>query len=373
MKQTILMAAASVLLLTACNEKPGYEISGKVNNPALDGKYVYLCLYNDPQAAPLDSALVQNGAFTLKGENPTTDLRTLRFAPNVVERAHAFPGEETPFSTTFALSNAKLQVTLDTLSSVTGSPENDALQAFKDAVRPIRTEQEQVASSLKSEDQPDKADIEKKYEALDNQVTEKAESFIAANMNNPLAAKLFYDFRYYISEEKQNELVAQSSDVFKSVKGIDKLMERLENLKKVAVGKKFTDFEMNDVKGKTCKLSDYVGQGKVVLIDFWASWCPPCRKETPKLVELYKQYKGKGFEIVGISLDNKQEAWEKGIKDLNITWPQLSDLQGWKNAGAALYSVNSIPHTILVDKDGTIIAKNIHGDEIEAKLKEVLK
>ena len=168
-------------------------------------------------------------------------------------------------------------------------------------------------------------------------------------------------------------MAAQSSDVFKSVAGIDKLMARLENLKKVAVGKKFTDFEMKDVKGDMRKLSDYVGQGKVVLIDFWASWCPPCRKETPKLVELYKQYKGKGFEIVGISLDSKQDAWEKGIKDLNITWPQLSDLQGWKNGGAAIYSVNSIPHTILVDKDGTIIAKNIHGDEIEAKLKEVLK
>lgn len=373
MKQTILMAAASALLLTACNEKPGYQIAGTVNNPALDGKYVYLCLYNDPQAAPLDSALVQNGTFTLKGENPTTDLRTLRFASDVVAPSYAMPGDDAPFTATFALSNVKLNVSLDSLSSVTGSPENDALDAFKKEVRPIRAEQKQVAMSLKSEDQADRADIEKKYEELDNQVTEKAASFIAANMNNPLAAKLFYDFRYYLPEEKQQELAAQSSDVFKSVKGIDKLMERLENLKKVAVGKKFTDFEMNDVKGKACKLSDYVGKGKVVLIDFWASWCPPCRKETPKLVELYKQYKGKGFEIVGISLDSKQDAWEKGIKDLNITWPQLSDLQGWKNAGAAIYSVNSIPHTILVDKDGTIIAKNIHGDEIEAQLKEALK
>ena len=93
----------------------------------------------------------------------------------------------------------------------------------------------------------------------------------------------------------------------------------------------------------------------------------------PHLVELYKQYKNKGFEIVGISLDSKPEAWAKGVKDLNITWTQLSDLKGWQNAGAALYGVNSIPHTVLVDKDGTIIAKNIHGEEIDAKLQEVLK
>ncbi|MDD7562395.1 MAG: TlpA disulfide reductase family protein, partial [Parabacteroides sp.] len=97
------------------------------------------------------------------------------------------------------------------------------------------------------------------------------------------------------------------------------------------------------------------------------------RREMPNLVEVYKQYKAKGFEIVGVSLDSKQDAWEKGIKDLNITWPQLSDLQGWKNSGAALYYVNSIPHTILVDKDGTIVAKNLHGEEIAAKVAELLK
>ena len=121
------------------------------------------------------------------------------------------------------------------------------------------------------------------------------------------------------------------------------------------------------------KLSEFVGNGKVVLIDFWASWCPPCRADMPNLVAAYKQYKSKGFEIVGISLDSKADAWAKGVQDLGITWTQLSDLQGWKNAGAALYGVNSIPHTILVDKDGTILCKQLHGKEIAAKLEEILK
>ena len=93
----------------------------------------------------------------------------------------------------------------------------------------------------------------------------------------------------------------------------------------------------------------------------------------PNMVEIYKQYKNKGFEIVGISLDSKADAWAKGVKDLNITWPQLSDLQGWKNAGAALYGVNSIPHTVLVDKDGTILVKGLHAKEVGEKLKELLK
>ena len=152
------------------------------------------------------------------------------------------------------------------------------------------------------------------------------------------------------------------------------MINHLEILKKVAVGQKFTDFEMSDAQGKMHKLSEFVGNGKnIVLIDFWASWCPPCRRDMPNLVDVYKQYKGKGFEIVGISLDSKKEAWEKGIKDLKITWPQLSDLQGWKNSGAKLYGVNSIPHTVLVDKDGTIIAKGLHGKEVGEKLGEMLK
>ena len=127
--------------------------------------------------------------------------------------------------------------------------------------------------------------------------------------------------------------------------------------------------------GKLSSLPQHIARfGKnIVLIVFWASWCPPYRRDMPNLVAAYKKYKNKGFEIVGISLDSKADAWAKGVKDLNITWTQLSDLQGWKNSGAQLYGVNSIPHTVLVDKDGTIIAKNLHGEEIDAKLQEILK
>ena len=151
-------------------------------------------------------------------------------------------------------------------------------------------------------------------------------------------------------------------------------MDHLDVLNTVAFGNKFLDLEMADPNGKKHYLSEFVGNGKnIVLIDFWASWWPPCRRDMPNLVAAYKKYKNKGFEIVGISLDSKADAWAKGVKDLNITWTQLSDLQGWKNSGAQLYGVNSIPHTVLVDKDGTIIAKNLHGEEIDAKLQEILK
>ena len=154
---------------------------------------------------------------------------------------------------------------------------------------------------------------------------------------------------------------------------INKLKAHIETSEKTAVGQKYIDFSMQTPEGKTVSLSDFVSKNKYTLIDFWASWCGPCRREMPNLVEAYAQYKGKNFEIVGVSLDQDAAAWKESIKKLNMTWPQMSDLQGWNNAGAKLYGVNSIPATVLVDQEGTIVARNLRGDAIKSKLNELLK
>ena len=365
--------AAFGLLLAACSEKPGYEIAGTVSNADLNDKYVYLYEYGVKDAAPLDSALVQNGVFSLKGTQNAPALRTICFAADVVEPARVAAGENAPFRATFVLENGKLTIALDSTSTVGGTPENDAHTAYQAELKNLRGGMKQIYDDMKSEDTSIVHAAEKKYEEIDRKITEAVVNYILAHNDKQTAAKNMLDFRYNIDEEQQNEIIAKADSTFKAVPGIDKMIDHLNILKTVAVGNKFIDFEMADPKGEMHKLSEYVGNGKnVVLIDFWASWCPPCRKETPHLVELYKHYKNKGFEIIGISLDSDAEAWAKGVKDLGITWPQLSDLKGWQNAGAALYGVNSIPHTVLVDKEGVIIAKNIHGEEIDAKLQEVL-
>lgn len=369
-----LSLAASALLLVACSEKPGYEITGTVANVDLNGKYVYMYEFGANEATPLDSSLVQNGTFSFKGTQNTPALRTLSFSEEVVEPQRAAAGENAPFSLVFVLENGKMQAVLDNYSSITGTPENDALKALQAEMKNTRADLEKIKADLESEDKAVSGAAEEKYDEIEQKVTDAVKTYILTNTTKQTAAKLLYDFRYGLDEATKNEIISKADSTFKAVPGIDKLIAHLDVLKTVAVGKKFTDFEMADLKGKTHKLSEYVGNGKnIVLIDFWASWCPPCRRDMPLLVEAYKKYKNKGFEIVGISLDSKSDAWEKGIKDLNITWPQLSDLQGWKNAGAALYGVNSIPHTVLVDKDGTIIDKNIHGKDLDAKLQEVLK
>ena len=140
-----------------------------------------------------------------------------------------------------------------------------------------------------------------------------------------------------------------------------------------AVGQKYIDFSMDTPEGQTVKLSDFISKNKYTLIDFWASWCGPCRKEMPNVVAAYKEFKNKGFGIVGVSLDNNLDKWKEAITALDITWPQMSDLQGWNNAGAKLYGVNSIPATVLVDQEGTIVARNLRGEDIKAKLSELLK
>ena len=151
------------------------------------------------------------------------------------------------------------------------------------------------------------------------------------------------------------------------------LKEHVETVAKTAVGKKFIDFTLNTPEGKPVKLSDFIAANNYTLIDFWASWCGPCRKEMPNVVAAYKEFKNKGFGIVGVSLDNNLDKWKEAITALDITWPQMSDLQGWNNAGAKLYGVNSIPATVLVDQEGTIVARNLRGEDIKAKLSELLK
>lgn len=365
-----LSLAAAALLLAACGDKPGYEIAGTVTNADLNGKYVYLYEYGNPDVTPFDSALVANGTFSFKGTADESKIATVRFSTDIFPEKR---GMATPFAATFTLENGKITVVLDTVSVVTGTPANDAVKALNESLKPFYDEMEKLGDDLRSNNSAIAAAAEKKYDEISDKMTQVIYNHILSHLDQKMSAKFLSDNRYTLTEEQQNEILSKADSTFKAQPYIDGMIRHLEVLSKVAVGMKFTDFEMADQGGKMHKLSEFVGTGKVVLIDFWASWCPPCRREMPHLVDLYEQYKSKGFDIVGISLDSKADAWAKGVKDLGITWTQLSDLQGWKNAGAALYGVNSIPHTVLVDREGTIIAKNIHGEEIDALLKDALK
>jgi thiol-disulfide isomerase/thioredoxin len=149
------------------------------------------------------------------------------------------------------------------------------------------------------------------------------------------------------------------------------ISEGITKAKKTSVGKAAIDFTQPDATGKSIELSS--NKGKYLLVDFWASWCGPCRVGNPTLVKVYNQYKDKGFDILGVSLDGNSEAWQKAVKADRLTWTQVSDLKGWNNTAAIAYGIKSIPFNLLLDKDGIIIGKNLRGADLENKLKEIFK
>lgn len=166
-------------------------------------------------------------------------------------------------------------------------------------------------------------------------------------------------------------LDAGLSKKFPNDKNVIMFHEVVERMLSTNIGQFAPEISLPSPDGKEIALSSL--KGKLVLIDFWASWCGPCRKEMPNVVKIYSKFKNKGFEIYGVSLDQDKEKWMEAITKDGINWPQVSDLKYWDNVAAKIYNVQGIPYTVLIDKDGKIIAKNLRGQELEKKIAEVLK
>lgn len=164
-----------------------------------------------------------------------------------------------------------------------------------------------------------------------------------------------------------NRFIEQFKD--SDPKAVTSLQAAIDATKNFMIGGTPPDFTQKTPEGEDLSLKDL--RGKVVLVDFWASWCGPCRKENPNVVKMYDKYKDKGFEILGVSLDSNKDRWVKAIAKDGLTWPHISDLKGWKNEAAKTYAITSIPQTILLDEEGKILAKNLRGPTLEAKLAEI--
>lgn len=336
MKKTV-VALLLVLALVACKDKNAYTITGKV--AGLEGAHK-LVVFGDPEETEIiDSTLIKNGAFQLEGIAGV--LPRVAFL-SVKNESNQGVGR----SQILVLEPGAINVDInETKVSVTGTELNDKNAAF-----------------------------EKEMDGLDpSQHIQNMQAYIESNIANPLGAFYFTVAFPIFQPEEIKSLLDKMPEELKSSEKVSDIKAQLEELEKASfVGKKFTDIKGLTVKGKEIKLSDYAGKGKIVLVDFWASWCPPCINDMPHLKGIYEKYKDQGFEIVGVSLDESTKDWEAAIKKLGLTWPQFLNGEEEGN-GAVTYNVRSIPFTLMIDKEGTIVAERLRGDKIADKIEELLK
>ena len=213
--------------------------------------------------------------------------------------------------------------------------------------------------------------LEAEWDAIMQKRAAAQRQFVVGNKGTAEGAKMLLAYIRGCSDAAEIDSLVSLYAEMTDNDDVQKAQVIATGMKNKAIGASVVDLTMATPDGGTMSLTDVVGKGGYVLVDFWASWCGPCVKEMPNVVAEYNKYKSQGFEVIGVSLDQKKDAWQNAVKRLGMTWPQLSDLLGWKCVAAQLYGVQAIPSNILFDKDGKIIATDLTGKALQSRLAKI--
>ena len=360
MKKFTLMAMAALAMVACQNNENAYTINGTYQ-AAGENDSVSLSLIKGRRLVELQKVPVVGGKFKFEGTADSVQVVALTMNDAFCQ-LFLEPGD------------IKVDLKEGEMSFALGTPNNNAYEAFSSDIKALEDE---YAEIVRNSQNPELTDAQRKE--LKEQMGTFEEKYFQA-ISSCITENTGNDFGLHILSSYYNmfepDVLAPILDSYIETFPTDTRLKQIKSINDITLetsaGKPFKNFEMADVDGNTHSLAEYISANKVTLIDFWASWCGPCRAEMPAVKEAYEAYKNKGFGIVGISLDNNKEAWAGAIKNLELNWAHLSDLKGWNCEGAKIYGVRSIPATVLVAQDGTIIARNVRGEAIKEKLAELL-
>ncbi|MDD3321727.1 MAG: TlpA disulfide reductase family protein [Paludibacter sp.] len=358
MVKKLLFILISTLYIYSCTTTD-YVINVKVEDAALNGTTVFLKERINREWNTIDSAVISNQTFEFKGIADTAKIAYLTYE---------FP-EKNLVRQEFVLENAKITVNIDSTGFMvfSGSKQNVLLQNYQNDKNVVYTAEEKnyLAQKDSTVSKEQKVSLEKEMEDLYAQEVKIDKSYATTNINTLVGNHIFMNSFYGMTVSEKESVISLMNDDTRNIKRISEIVADVETEKKVAVGQLYTDFKLPALEGDSLSISDLVGKSDYLLIDFWASWCGPCIRSLPDLTELYNKYKGTRFQILGVSLDEDKNAWVGAIQSHNLSWKHVSDLKGWKSKGSRTYAVNSIPSTVLINKEGKIIGRNLSLSEIE--------
>jgi len=348
MKTRNLIIFATALIFVACTSTPKTEtFKVNVNIANADGQTVYL--QKDGQV--IDSAVIENWDATFN--TPVCDDNEM-YSIMLKGWRRAFP---------FFTDNVDVTLEGDAENPnailVKGSESQDRLTAFTESYNELEAKLE-ADSTMSQED----AEEILKMHCFD---------FVWENPTDPVAHYVMYRYKWAFGPCELRTMIdnIHHADSTLSTANLRLAEEYVVKQERVQAGQPIIDFTQNDPDGNPVTLSE-LGQGKLLLVDFWASWCPDCRKANPDVVAAYQKYQDQGFDVLGVSFDTNKEAWLAAVEKDGLTWTQVSDLQGWNNAAGALYAISFIPQNALI-KDGMIVARNLEGEELMEEIERQMK